>query len=323
MKSVSLLKISFSWPASSELFSDLSVAFDSIRKVALVGDNGSGKTTLLKIVSGELVPDKGRVVRNASVCRMPQIGAPDSASGGERQRTELARTFASGADILLLDEPTNNLDGAARVDFFARLRDWQGGAVIVSHDRELLNRMDFILEMFGGNIRAFGGNYDFYIAQKAAEREALESQYANAEKRVARLNDTLRVAQNTRQHHEAKQKKDKAKNAKGPKILANNLKGKSKETEAKARRKIQMKLDEQSERRQNLSEKLRDDKIKIPVPANPFAKNDLIRAEGLDFSYGNNIVFRNFNFSMRGGERVRLAGENGSGKTTLIKLILG
>lgn len=59
----------------------------------------------------------------------------------------LADVFNSGADILLLDEPTNNLDRNAREKFFCKLSAYSGGVVIVSHDRELLNQMDVLLEL--------------------------------------------------------------------------------------------------------------------------------------------------------------------------------
>ncbi|MDR1696708.1 MAG: ATP-binding cassette domain-containing protein [Rickettsiales bacterium] len=321
MQSISLLKVSFSYNASDEIFSDLSVVFNSESKVALIGDNGTGKTTLLKILVGQLLPDGGQIVRNASVYLLPQIPAPDTKSGGERQQAELCRAFASGADILLLDEPTNNLDTAARMKFFDDLRAWVGGAVIVSHDRELLNQMDFIMELSGGKIHSFGGNYYFYVAQKVAERETLESQYANAEKRISRLVETKNIAQATRAHHEKKQKKDLANKSSGGKMLAKGLKGKSEETEAKARRLIQKKLDEQSELRQILSTQLRDDKIKIPMPTKPFIRKELLCIENMSFGY-NDDIFRNFDFKMTGGERVRIMGGNGSGKTTLVKLIV-
>ena len=66
MKSISLLNISFAYPGLDDLFTDLSYSFGADKMVAIIGDNGVGKTTLLKIISGDLLPDSGRVVRNAT-----------------------------------------------------------------------------------------------------------------------------------------------------------------------------------------------------------------------------------------------------------------
>ena len=145
MKSISLLNICFAYSCMDDLFTDLSYSFSADKKVAIIGDNGMGKTTLLKIVSGDLVADSGRVVRNATCNLLNQINADSAKSGGQSQQQALARAFNSDADILLLDEPTNNLDTTARQDFFKKLFSYHGGAVIVSHDRELLNQMDMLL----------------------------------------------------------------------------------------------------------------------------------------------------------------------------------
>lgn len=322
MQSISLSKISFSYPLSDDLFSDVSVVFDDSKKVAIIGDNGTGKTTLLKIIADQLEQASGKIIRNASVYLLPQVSTPDTKSGGERQQKELALAFASDADILLLDEPTNNLDATARENFFAQLHSWYGGAVVISHDRELLNQMDIILELTKNGIRSFGGNYDFYIQSKNAERDNLESQYVNAEKRIARLNETIKIAEDTKNSHLKKQRKELA-NRKKDKNCANKtgLSQLSETTVAKRKKLIQKKLDEEMTRRQEISTSLRDDKIKIPLPAKPFPKNDLILIENMSFGY-DKPIFKDFNFQMRGGERVRISGGNGSGKTTLLKLVL-
>ena len=291
--------------------------------MAIVGDNGAGKTTLLKIISGDLFPDSGRVVRNATCYRVPQINTDATKSGGQSQQIALMRAFDSGADILLLDEPTNNLDAAARTEFFNKLRAYHGGAVVVSHDRELLNQMDLLLELHNGNLSVFGGNYDFYIAQKKQIQESLESKYTDAQKEIARLNMTMRTAQNTRQHHESKQQKDKNNKANGSKLAANALRGKSAETEAKRRNQIQRKLNVQMEHSADLSAQLRNDVIKIPLPNKRIYDKEIVRVENLHFAFGNQVIFSDFNFTMRSGERVRLVGNNGAGKTTLLKIICG
>lgn len=323
MKSISLLNISFAYSGTDDLFTDLSYSFSADKKVAIIGDNGAGKTTLLKIISGDLFPDSGRVVRNATCYLLPQINTDATKSGGQSQQIALMRAFDSGADILLLDEPTNNLDVMARTEFFNKLRAYHGGVVVVSHDRELLNQMDVLLELHNGMLSVFGGNYDFYIAQKKQIQESLESKYTDAQKEIARLNATITKAQNTRQHHEAKQQKDKANKSAGSKIAVNALKGKSQETEAKRRKLIQAKLNRQLESCAELSAQLRNDTIKVPLPNAKVYDKEIVRLEKVCFSYGEKSVLSDFNFTMRTGERVRIVGNNGAGKTTLLKLISG
>jgi ATPase subunit of ABC transporter with duplicated ATPase domains len=322
MANISLSNVSFSYDSYSTVFDGVSVVFNDFDKVAIIGDNGCGKTTLLKLLAGDITSDSGNVVRGASVYMMNQIHALDSKSGGERQSAELARAFNSCAEILLLDEPTNNLDRVAKEKFFNDLMSYPYGAVIVSHDRELLQKMDKIIEISNGQIKVYGGNYDFYVAQKRAEQENIYSKYVNTKKEIARLNNTVNIAQNTRQHHEAKQAKDMA-NGKRSKLSANALKGKSQETEAKKRAIIQKKLDKQFDLQQSLTSQMIDEKIKIPVPNKPFYSKELIQIVGLKFGYGAKVIFNNFDFIMYGGQRVRITGKNGSGKSTLLKLICG
>ncbi len=321
MALISLSKCIFGYN-DNNLLDGVSVAFNDSEHVAIIGDNGSGKTTLLRLLSGDLLPETGNVHRNATVHILNQINVSDSKSGGEQQMFSLMRAFESNADILLLDEPTNNLDADAKQTFFNRLNAYSNGVVIVSHDRELLQQMDKIIELRNGQIKVYGGNYDFYLEQKRIETDNLYSRYTDAQKNIARLNNTMNVAQNTRQHHEFKQQKE-INNSRRSRLAANALKGKSQETEAKKRAIIQKKLNEQVSIQQSLSEQMRDETIKIPVPNKQFYSKELINISDLDFAYGNKTVFKSFNFTMYGKSRVRLVGKNGSGKSTLLKIICG
>lgn len=322
MLTISLSNVSFSYDSSNPILDGVSVVFNNSDRVAIVGDNGSGKTTLLRLLAGEISPDSGNVAHSATTYMMKQINAMDAKSGGERQSAELWRAFNSGAAILLLDEPTNNLDADAKQRFFSELMAYPFGVVVVSHDRELLQKMDRIIEVANGKLRVYGGNYDFYVAQKRAEQETIMAKYVNTKKEIARLNNTIDIAQNTRQHHEAKQAKEIA-NSRRSRIDANALKGKSQETEAKKRAIIQKKLDTQLNLQQELTSQMIDDKIKIPLPSKPFYSKELVQISDLKFGYGDRMIFNGFNFSMYGSDRIRITGRNGSGKTTLLKLICG
>ncbi len=324
MKSISLSHVSFSHPRSDALFSNLSISFGATRTVAIVGDNGTGKTTLLNLIAGTLEADSGRITRNASVYLMPQISSNDSVSGGQHQWQQIMRAFNSGADILLLDEPTNNLDSNARQRLFDLIRNFHGGIIIVSHDRELLNQTDTLIELRNGKLQTFGGNYDFYVQARDSARANLESKYATTTQKIRTLNKSAQIANATASHHAAKQAKDKANRANGSRIEANALKGKSIETAARQKQIIDKKLQQQLQRQQEISNALRDDKIKIPLPTRPMRKNDLICIKNMSFAYdANHPIFENFNFHMQGCTRIRITGKNGSGKTTLIRLITG
>ena len=320
---ISLSNVFFSYDTDSNLLDGASIVFNNTDKVAIVGDNGSGKTTLLRLLNGDIAPDSGQVARNADVYMVNQFNSIDKKSGGERQSYLLARAFDSNAEILLLDEPTNNLDADAKARFFDALITYPFGVVVVSHDRELLQRMDKIAEISNGKIRVYGGNYDFYVAQKQSEQRNLESKYTDCTKEISRLTGTLLVAQNTRQHHVAKQAKDKKNKASGSRIEANALKGKSQETESKRRAIIQKKLNDQIQQRQLLSGQMHDDMIKIPLPSKAFYSKELIKISSLYFAYADSQIFSNFDFSMYGATRVRLTGKNGAGKSTLLKIICG
>ena len=320
---ISLSNVFFSYDTDSNLLDGASIVFNNTDKVAIVGDNGSGKTTLLRLLNGDIAPDSGQVARNADVYMVNQFNSIDKKSGGERQSYLLARAFDSNAEILLLDEPTNNLDADAKARFFDALITYPFGVVVVSHDRELLQHMDKIAEISNGKIRVYGGNYDFYVAQKQSEQRNLESKYTDCTKEISRLTGTLVVAQNTRQHHVAKQAKDKKNKASGSRIEANALKGKSQETESRRRAIIQKKLNDQIQQRQMLSGQMRDDMIKIPLPSKDFYSKELIKISSLYFAYADSQIFSNFDFSMYGATRVWLTGKNGAGKSTLLKIICG
>lgn len=323
MAFISLSNVFFGYDADRDLLAGVSVVFNDTDKVAIVGDNGSGKTTMLRMLNGDVVPDTGQITQNASVFMLKQINAQEGKSGGEAQSDALARAFDSRAEILLLDEPTNNLDMFAKQCFFDRLMSYPFGVVVVSHDRELLQRVDKIIELANGALTVWGGNYDFWVMQKRILRDSMQAKYTDANKEIARLTGTLNIAQNMCQHHSAKQKKDKANRAAGSRIEVNALKGKSQETEAKRRAQIQKKLNVQIAIQQDLSTQMRDDKIKIPVPNKAFYSKELVRISDMCFSYNDKQVFKNFDFSLMGCTRVRLCGRNGAGKSTLLKLICG
>ena len=167
--------ISFEISGGFYIFQDISISFDG-EKSGLVGKNGTGKTTLLRILVGEIQPSEGKVYKTGKIAYLPQdynidINQPisdvfsatnqkhkiaarleqlilknldlnrplSSLSGGERTKVVFAKLLLSDPDFIILDEPTNNLDSNSREIIYKFVKEWRGGLLVVSHDRNLLN----------------------------------------------------------------------------------------------------------------------------------------------------------------------------------------
>jgi ATPase subunit of ABC transporter with duplicated ATPase domains len=114
-------------------------------------------------------------------------------SGGQRTRAALAALIFREPDFLILDEPTNNLDRNGRRAVIDLLAGWKGGAIVVSHDRELLDAVDGIVEMTTLGATRYGGNWSRYRERAALELAAAEHDLAEAEKRIAEVNRTVQA----------------------------------------------------------------------------------------------------------------------------------
>src|SRR6266853_483018 len=109
-------------------------------------------------------------------------------SGGWIMRAHLARLLVMEPDLLLLDEPTNHLDLESLVWFQEYLRNYPGAILMISHDREFLNRLvGSIIEIAHKRLNRYRGNWDEYVAQKAAREEQQLSAYKNQQKEIASL----------------------------------------------------------------------------------------------------------------------------------------
>lgn len=93
-------------------------------------------------------------------------------------KAQLCGAFLSDADFLLLDEPTNHLDRQGRAWLYQQLEQWRGGALIASHDRELLTQMPRILELASAALRSYGGNYADYQQQRELEQQRLAPRWS-------------------------------------------------------------------------------------------------------------------------------------------------
>ena len=246
-------------------------------------------------------------------------------SGGQRTRCGLAALIVDDPDFLILDEPTNNLDRDGRAAVIDLLAGWRAGAIVISHDRELLDTMDAIVELTSLGASRYGGNWSQYRERKALELSAAEHDFAEAEKRIAEVE---RSAQAAVERQARRDKAGRKMAAKGgiPRIMLGGLKERAEMTSAEktrlAERRRSQALQDAAAAREKI-EILQPLAVKLPTSGLP-ANRIVLRMEGVTAGYEpERPILRDFNFIMTGPERVAVTGPNGSGKTTLLALVSG
>lgn len=246
-------------------------------------------------------------------------------SGGQRTRACLAAVILADPDFLLLDEPTNNLDRDGRNAVLDLLGGWRGGAIVVSHDRELLDTMDAIVELTSLGATRYGGNWSLYRERKALDLTAARHDLADAEKRIA---DVARRAQATAERKARKDRAGQRMRAKGgmPGILLGARKDRSEDTGGEnarlAERRRAQALEDAIAARERI-ETLQPLSVVLPPTGLP-ANKTVLTIEAASVGYEpDRPVTRDLSFTITGPERIAVAGPNGSGKTTLLALITG
>ncbi|CDN57003.1 ABC transport system ATP-binding component (plasmid) [Neorhizobium galegae bv. officinalis bv. officinalis str. HAMBI 1141] len=249
----------------------------------------------------------------------------ETLSGGQRTRAGLAALIFAGPDFLILDEPTNNLDRDGRQAVVDLLAGWRGGAIIVSHDRELLETVDAIVELTSLGATRYGGNWSRYLERKALELAAVEHDLADAEKRMAEVN---RVAQETTERKARKDSVGKKKAARGdmPRIVAGGMKRRAENTSgdnARLAERLRAQAAADISAAREKIETLQPLSVTLPPTGLP-ASRVVLRIDNVTAGYEvGKPILRDFSFEITGPERIAVTGPNGSGKTTLLSLISG
>lgn len=328
--SLSCDHLSFAWPDGRLLLQDASADFNAGLN-GLIGLNGTGKSTLLRLLLGERTPMSGTVERPGSVGYLPQDLTVNSSqrvddalgiagmSGGEVVLLALAALFLAGHRVLLLDEPTNNLDVQARNRLYSAVQAWSGVVVVVSHDRELLERCDQIVEVRDRRLRSYGGNFGAYAEAVSLEQKVAERMVRSAESDLRRQRAELIESQtkvDRRQRYGQKAFVEKRQ----PRAKMKELKRSAQVSAAKLHdghvedvQQARLRVEEAEQRVRH------DDRINVDLSAAGLpAGREVLSAVGL--------VLRNgvrADLDVRGPERIALVGPNGCGKTTLLDTITG
>ncbi|MDR2965459.1 MAG: ABC-F family ATP-binding cassette domain-containing protein [Treponema sp.] len=210
-------------------------------------------------------------------------------SGGWQMRIALAKVLLEKPDILLLDEPTNYLDIEARHWLENWLLSFNGGYLLVSHDRYFLDTcVNEVYEVFKGNLKRYAGNYTSYENVRKIELEGIVKKYNQQQEEITKTENLIR---------RFRYKASKA-------AFAQDL----------------VKRLEKMEKIE-IPESLK--KINISFPPAPHSGKMALTLEDIGKSYGNTRVLSGLNLIIEAGERIVAAGPNGAGKTTLLRIIAG
>ena len=246
-------------------------------------------------------------------------------SGGQRTRAALAALVFNAPDLILLDEPTNNLDAEGRAAVADMLAEWHGTAIVISHDRDLLEKMDAIVELTTLGASTYGGNWSQYRERKALELAAVQRDLSHAERQVR---DAARAAKVARERQARRDAGGRKKAAKGdmPRILLGGMKRRAEATAGGLDRLAEKQADAaqiQAVEARAKIEVLAPFAVRLAPSGLPAGKV-VVRASDLTGGYDPKApIISNASLEIIGPERVAITGPNGAGKTTLLKLLTG
>ena len=215
-------------------------------------------------------------------------------SGGEKTIVNLATILLKNPSILLLDEPTNHLDLETLEWLENFLIEYKGTILLISHDRYFLDKVTtktILLE--NGHTKIYFGNYSYFLEEDERRTLAEFEMYKTQQKQIEKMKESIKKLREFGR-------------------LAGN------EMFFKRAKSIEKRLE-----KIDVLEKRVEKKLPIKINSCSKAGKDILVIKNLNKSYGDNIIFNNFNMEVYGGEKIQLKGKNGSGKSTLIKMILG
>jgi ATP-binding cassette subfamily F protein 3 len=253
----------------------------------------------------------------------------DHLSGGQRTRGFLARLLLSDPDLLLLDEPTNHLDIAAVEWLEGYLSQWEGAAIIVSHDRYFLDKAcNVIFEMFPGATETYRGNYSAYLKQRAERAERRQEIFDSEKEKLMKEVEYIRKnvsGQNVLQAKGKLKRLSRILQAIEQIGMEAALNQKWSETAAEVSVTMSIMSVEEAERRvRGMQSPVRAlPNLHLRLNSATRSGDMVIRSENIKVGYSDKFLFSSPNIDLRRGDCAALIGPNGAGKTTFLKTILG
>ena len=237
----------------------------------------------------ELEGKAREVLAGLSFSQEMMDGDVGALSGGWKMRVALARILLMRPDAMLLDEPSNHLDIESLIWLEGFLKGYEGALLMTSHDREFMNRIvTKIIEIDGGTLTSYSGDYTFYEKQRALKEKQQEAQF---ERQQAMLAKELKFIERF---------KARASHAS--------------QVQSRVKKLDKIERFEPPKRRQVVT---------FDFPPAPRSGDDVAVLKNVHKGYGSRAIYQGLDLTIRRNERWCVMGVNGAGKSTLLKLIAG
>ncbi len=243
-------------------------------------------------------------------------GSLGNLSGGQKRFVELVKVTESNADLALIDEPTNHMDYVAKAAFIEWFKQAPGTVVVITHDRDVLQHVDRIIELKDGKAQSFSGNYDAYLKQNSVSTVTQMGQYEVAQRTLENLQKQIAAA-----------RAKKAGSSKTPNpfiILERRLQRQYDQLAAQTKKPSfwvdQDSIEQMSSKVVAKYDRYKDKNIRIATGAQDHGHRKLLSLRGLSLGY-THPLFDNLSLDLSPGERLQIRGRNGAGKTTLLGAI--